>query len=72
MTLEQALIRYDRLQSEKRNYNRYALGIYLQRAEEIQEAVSKGADMREEIVAGFSDRLRDFVLKALDLAPLKD
>ena len=35
LTLEQALVRYDRLQSAKRHYNPYALGLYLQRAAEV-------------------------------------
>lgn len=72
LTLEQALIRYDRLQSSKRYYNPHALSIYLQRAEEIMSAVARGADLRTEICAGLSDRLRDYVLKQMDLAPMGD
>ena len=70
LTLEQALIRYDRLQSSKRHYNQYALDLYLQRADEVMAAVENGADMREAICAAFSDRLRDYVLKQMGLAPL--
>jgi hypothetical protein len=70
LTLEQALIRYDRLQSSKRYYNHYALGRYLQRADEVMAAVKNGADLRSEVCAAFSDRLRDYVLKQMDLAPV--
>lgn len=70
LTLEQALVRYDRLQSSKRHYNRYALGIYLQRADEVMAAVENGEDTREAICAAFSDRLRDYVLKQMGLTPL--
>jgi len=70
LTLEQALVRYDRLQSAKRHYNHYALGLYLQRAAEVMEAVEKGANLRDEICAAFSDRLRDYVLKQMGLAPM--
>jgi len=70
LTLEQALIRYDRLQSSKRHYNHYALGLYLQRADEVMAAVENGADLRSEVCAAFSDRLRDYVLKQMGLAPL--
>jgi hypothetical protein len=67
LTLEQALIRYDRLQSSKRHYNHYALAQYLFRADEVQAAIDKGADPKEAISNGFSDRLRDYVLKQMGL-----
>tara|TARA_R110000868_G_scaffold292846_1_gene553371 strand:- start:457 stop:723 length:267 start_codon:yes stop_codon:yes gene_type:complete len=70
LTLEQALIRYDRLQSTKRHYNMHALGIYLTRAADIMSDVERGADLREAVIAGFTDRLRDYVLKQMGLAPL--
>lgn len=70
LTLTQALVRYDRLQSSKRHYNPYALGIYLQRAEEVEFEVARGVDLRAAICAGFTDRLRDYVLRQMALAPL--
>lgn len=70
LSLTQALVRYDRLQSAKRGYNPHALGIYLQRAEEIEAAVARGAELRAEICRGFTDRLRDSVLRNMGLAPL--
>jgi len=33
-------------------------------------AVDNGADLRSEVCAAFSDRLRDYVLKQMGLAPL--
>lgn len=69
LTLTQALVRYDRLQSSKRHHNPYALGIYLQRAEEIEADIARGATPRDAIIAGFSDRLRDYVLRQMGLAP---
>lgn len=66
LPLEQALIRYDRMQSTKRYYNPHALGIYLQRAEEVQErAATMG--LAAAICDGFSDRLCDFILKQMGL-----
>ena len=72
LTLEQALLRYDRLQSTKRHYNVHALNIYLKRAEDIQADAAQGKNLRTAIMDGFSDRLRDFVLKAMGLAPMTD
>lgn len=66
MTLDQALVRWDRLQSSKRHYNPHALAIYLQRADDVIDAVAKGSTLRVEIERGFSDRLRDFLLKNVD------
>lgn len=67
LTLDQALIRYDRLQSTRRHYNPHALGIYLRRADDVAVAVAAGGDLRAEVVAAFTDRLRDFVLKHMGL-----
>lgn len=66
MTLEQALIRYDLLQSTKRHYNRYGLGIYLIRADEVMTEVKNGASLKDAISNGFNDRLRDYLLKHVD------
>jgi len=66
MTLEHALIRYDRLQSTKRHYNQYSLGIYLIRADEVMTEVKNGASLKDVISNGFNDRLRDYLLKHVD------
>ena len=55
---------YDRKQSAKRGWNPYALGIYLQRIDDIMVDIERGADPRSAIVAGFTDRLLDVMLKA--------
>ena len=70
--LEQAAIRYDRRQSTRRGYNRYALGLYLARIEDICVKVEGGADPATAIRQGFLDRLRDVMLKAADLTPEPD
>ena len=66
VTLDQALVRYDRLQSGKRHYNPYALGIYLRRADEVRADYVKGTPLAEALTRGFTDRLRDYLLRNVD------
>jgi hypothetical protein len=69
MNLEQilshAVTEYDRKQSTKRGYNPYALGIYFERVEEVLKDIAAGASPREAVIAGFNDRLRDHILRAM-------
>jgi hypothetical protein len=65
--LTMALTEYDRRQSKTRWYNPHALGIYLERAQNIRDDVNAGADFRAAIVAGFSGKLVDFLLRKLGL-----
>lgn len=58
-----AVTRYDRRQSKRPDYNRYALPQYLQRVKEVADDVERGANVRDAILAGFSGRLADVCLK---------
>lgn len=62
-----AVTEFDRKASKRKGYNPHALGIYFQRVDEVCADIDKGADVRKAICAGFSDRLLDHCLKALDL-----
>lgn len=66
-TLIHTVTSYDRKQSTKKGYNHYALGIYFQRIEEICADVAAGADVRKAVTAGFTGRLVDTCLRALNL-----
>lgn len=61
-----AVTAYDRRQAKRQGHNPYALGICLERVDEIMTDIEHGADPRLAIIAGFSDRLRDHVLRSLD------
>ncbi len=58
---------YDRKQSTKKHYNRYALGIYFQRADDICADIEKGADPRQAICAGFTGSGLAAVLRGMKL-----
>ena len=58
---------YDEKQSRKPGFNRYALPQYIERINDIDADIRKGADVREAIVAGFSGRLATAMLKAAGL-----
>jgi hypothetical protein len=66
-----AVTTFDRREEEKaarskRGYhNRYALGQYLLRVDEICADVERGASPRAAIIAAYDGRLRDFCLKAI-------
>jgi hypothetical protein len=62
-----ALTTYDRKQATKRGYNRYALGQYFARADEVLADIEAGADVRAAVVNGFSGRIAAAVLKELKL-----
>lgn len=60
-----AVTAYDRRESTKASYNRYALGIYLGRVDDVQRDIDAGASVRAAIVAGFTGILRDAVLRGV-------
>jgi len=62
-----ALTDFDQRQSSKRGYNPHALAIYFERLELIEARVAAGCDLRRAILEGFSDRVQDACLRALDL-----
>lgn len=68
-TLVTALIRYDRKESTKKSYNRWALPQYLRRLDEICADIDQGIDVRTAIRNGFLGRLCDNCLRALNLPP---
>jgi hypothetical protein len=67
-----AVTEYDRRESKKSSYNRYALPQYIARINEIDADIQNGADIRKAIVAGFSGRLADRCLKAAGLPKTSD
>lgn len=63
-----AVTAYDRRQVGKRGHNPYALPQYFERIEEICADIDAGADPRAAIVAGFSGRLANAILKTCGLS----
>ncbi len=63
---------YDRKQSTKKHYNRYALGIYFQRADDICADIEKGAEPRQAICAGLTGSVLAFVLRGMKLPAATD
>ena len=62
-----AVTELDRRASTRKGHNPHALGIYFQRVDEICADIDNGADPRAAILAGFSGRVADACLKALNL-----
>lgn len=60
--LKTAALHYDVKREKKRDYNRYALAQYLQRLDQCAECVKSGATWRAALIAGFNDRLLDFLI----------
>lgn len=65
--LVNAVTTYDRQQSTRKHYNRYALGQYLSRVNDIMEDIENGADPAQAIAAGFTETLQKRCLKACKL-----
>ncbi len=67
--LAHAVTEYDRKQAARAGkrsyYNPYALAQYLARVTEIITDIKVGAPIRAAIVAGFEDRILDFVLRRI-------
>jgi hypothetical protein len=66
--LASAVTSYDRRRCKRRDYNHYALGIYLMRCDDIVSAVERGESVRNAVFQGFTGDLRDHVLSALQPA----
>jgi hypothetical protein len=63
--LTHAVTEYDRKESSKKHYNRFALGQYFERIADIRADLDRGAEVRAAIVAGFTGRLLDVCLKSV-------
>jgi hypothetical protein len=63
-TLCSAALAYDDKQAKKPGHNRFALPQYLAMIDDVCADVERGADVRAAIVAGFSGRLAQAMLKA--------
>lgn len=67
--LAHAVTRYDERQSKTKHYNRYALGQYLRRVDDIVQDIAAGAPVRAAIVAGMTGPLLNACLKAVGEQP---
>lgn len=65
--LAAAVTAYDRKQSTKRCFNAYALAQYLRGTDRVVEAVTAGLTVRDAVASVFTDRLRDNILKAMNI-----
>jgi hypothetical protein len=61
--LESIVTLYDMGQCNRRGYNPYALGIYLERANRVADEVEAGKSLEDSLYHGFHDRLLDYILK---------
>jgi hypothetical protein len=61
LKLIHAVTEYDRKQSRKPGYNRYALPQYLERVDLICKDIDAGADASRAIKSGFSGRIADAI-----------
>jgi hypothetical protein len=66
-TLVHAVTEYDRKQSTRKHYNRYALPQYLMAIDHVTNAVNCGRTRRDALVDKFNGRLLDVCLKALNM-----
>lgn len=62
------LTQWDARESKKKSHNPYALALYFQQADRVVLDVELGADPRAAIVAGFTGRLADFILRGMGFA----
>jgi len=62
-----ALTEYDRKQSKKSCYNRYALGIYLRNLQQVADDVEAGASIARALYDNFNDRVLSACEKAVGL-----
>lgn len=63
--LVSAVTQWDVKQSRKRFWNPHALGIMLERVEDVMRDIESGTDPRRAVMAGFNDRLLDVCLRAI-------
>jgi hypothetical protein len=61
--LESIVSLYDMAQSNRRGYNPYALGIYLERANRVADEVAAGEPLEICLSRGFNDRLLAYIMK---------
>jgi hypothetical protein len=61
--LESIVTLYDMAQSNRRGYNPYALGIYLERANRVADEVAAGEPLEVCLSRGFNDRLLAYIMK---------
>ena len=59
------LTRWDKKQSKTKHYNPYALGIYLQAADEVVSMMESGKPLGVALAKCFNDRLLAFLEKNL-------
>jgi len=62
--LVSAATQYDNREASKLGHNRWALPQYFQMIDDVCADVDRGANVRDAIVAGFSGRLANALLKA--------
>lgn len=62
-----ALVKYDDRQARSKYYNSHALALYLQALDATEFQIIAGHDVRAELVAHFTGRLLDVILKAIGL-----
>ena len=61
------ITRYDRLQVNKKYYNPYAIGIYLEAAKRVKDEC-QNTTLREALLNNFNGRLLSHMLKSCGLA----
>jgi len=61
--LESIVTLYDMGQCNRRGYNPYALGIYLERANRVADEVAAGEPLEICLSRGFNDRLLAYIMK---------
>jgi len=67
LKLQTTLIEYDKKESRKKSYNRFAMGIYLQALHQVDEMLFNGTGLRVALLECFNGRLLDKLLKSVDL-----
>jgi hypothetical protein len=65
--LVHAVSEYDRRQSTRKHYNRYAMAKYLAAVEDVTNAVNCGSTRRDALTSKFNGRLLDVCLKVLKM-----
>jgi hypothetical protein len=61
--LGHAVTRYDRKQAKRKDYNIYALGLYLLACDRVQVSIADGLTPLEAIQEHFTGKLEAFVIK---------
>ena len=61
------LTEYDRRQSTRKNYNKYALGQYFRAIENVEDAIMAGKSLEDALPEGFCGPLLRYIAKKLGL-----